>query len=728
MESSVNTEPTLPVPPRKPFRRRRGLTIQSKLLVMLLVVGVGATAVTGFISYYSSAQSLREAAFDQLTSVRANRSAEVQRLFSSVRSAVALASSNASAAEASNAFNAGFSALATSSIEPGGEQSLTAYYTDQFLPKVTERTAKTYAVDSFLPTDPAARYLQAKYTAVVGSDYQKALDYVDPADQGPWSAANATYGPYFADLATKLSFNDVLLLNTTGDIVYSAYKGVDLGTNVETGPFRDSLLADAYEEALRSNTVDTTVTTDFQNYLPAFDEPVLWIVSPVGRDGVVTGALAFQIDVSAINDVMTGGTKWQAQGLGKTGESYLVGPGSTMRSTSRLLVESPKTYRTAVVDAGTAPSVADQIVRTGDPILLQPIETTAAKEGLRGETGLSTETGYTGREALMAYAPLRVQGLDWAIVAQMDTSEAFAPVNQLTQALLIAIIVIVIAVCLLSLGLAQVFLRPIRRLHRAVEETAGGELGTQVDVRSTDEIGDLGRAFNDLSRSLQTKDALLQEEKRQHQDLLRTMMPDDVARRFQGGEETIADDHAGVAVLFADVDGFEQYSRGRESAESLATLNSIFRAFDDEANRLGVEPVRSTRQQGYLASCGLTVRRVDAPRRMVEFALAADRVVRRFNAQLGVDLRLRAGIDFGTVTSGLVGRSGVMFDMWGDTVDLAHRAFEGEERSGIFVTARVAAALPSTIDVVQAEEAADPQTGEPLWRVLPAADAEPTGR
>ncbi len=82
--------------------------------------------------------------------------------------------------------------------------------------------------------------------------------------------------------------------------------------------------------------------------------------------------------------------------------------------------------------------------------------------------------------------------------------------------------------------------------------------------------------------------------------------------------------------------------------------------------------MRTTRS-GYLASCGLSVPRVDNVRRVVDWAEEAQGVLERFNAQHGSKIGLRAGIDTGQVTSGLVGRSSIVYDMWGDAVSLAYR-------------------------------------------------------
>jgi len=104
-----------------------------------------------------------------------------------------------------------------------------------------------------------------------------------------------------------------------------------------------------------------------------------------------------------------------------------------------------------------------------------------------------------------------------------------------------------------------------------------------------------------------------------------------------------------------------------------------------------------TNRQGYLASCGLIVPRVDSARRTVEFALELQKILTRFSDQNGAALTLRAGIDSGTVTSGLVGPSSLVYDMWGDAVSLAHRVQGSGNEPGIFLTQRTVDQLPDTL-------------------------------
>lgn len=240
--------------------------------------------------------------------------------------------------------------------------------------------------------------------------------------------------------------------------------------------------------------------------------PTAWAVSPIGSDGVVSGVLALQLPITAINDVMTGFGGWDAEGLGDTGETYLAGADEQMRSTSRLVLEDPAEFAAQSIAAGEDPAMADKAARVKGTVLLQTTSTEAVQNAAKGQSGTIIADDYLGQEALVAYAPLQIEGLRWVIVAKIDAAEAFQPVTDFTRNLIIATVAMIVLVCLASLILAQIFVRPVRRLVTGVRQVAAGDLSVEVPVKTKNEFGDLGGAFNDMSRSLRTKQELLEDQ------------------------------------------------------------------------------------------------------------------------------------------------------------------------------------------------------------------------
>lgn len=699
------------------FRRRRRLSrisIQSKLLAMLLITSVLSAAVVGAIGYQSGRSSLRDSVFDRLTEVRSAQARQLEAEYRYLQNSLVVYTRGTTATEAMVAFASGFDQLRKEPVTPEQDQAVSDYYRKRFSRSTDATSGTEVDVAALIPTSNAQIYLQSTYTAPF-SDPAKAITIDDARDGSEWSAANARFNDYFRTIVTRFGFEDALLLDTRGNVVYSAYKGPDLGTNIYTGPYKSIRLTQAYQQAMESNALDYVGVTDFADYLPA-DGPTAWMVAPIREGSRVTGVLALQFPIAGVNRIMTGGGDWARVGMGETGESYLVGPDGLMRSNSRLFVQDPQRFEDEVVEAGTSPDVAEKSIRQGGTTMVQPVANEASRQAQRGQSGTLVETDYLGNEALMSYAPVQLAGLDWVVLAKIDTSEAFAPVSDFTRTLVLSTVGIILVVCVAAILLARLFVRPLRRLEAGARQISSGELGVALPVLSRDEFGDLTVAFNDMSRNLRIKEDLLEEQRRENDRLLLSMMPEPVVQRYRDGEENIAQDHQNVTVIFADFIGLDELSADLRADDLLAIVNNLIRQFDAAAESLGIEPVR-TLHNGYLASCGLTVPRLDNIRRTVDFAIEMQRIVDRYRSESGYDVRLRAGINTGTVSSGLIGRSNLAYDMWGSAVDLAYQVQSGTPQAGVYVTDRVREATQDVRQFVSAGTVHANGSEEPIWRL-----------
>lgn len=698
---------------------RRGIlgriSIQSKLILMLVVCTVLAAVIVGGIAYQTGRNSLRTAAMNRLVEIRESQKRSLDTEVTDIRNALITYTHGATTKDALRDFTAAFDQLANAQITPEMDKAIADSYQD--FAKETEKGSGTRLdIAALLPTSNAERYLQAYYTARLPTD-DLAIAADDEHDGSAWSAANAKYHEFFREVVTRFAFEDALLLDARGNVVYSTYKNQDLGTNILTGPYNGSKLRDAFIEAMSSNKADRTVLTDFEFYQPANMAPTAWMVAPIPAAGKADGVLALQFPITKVNRVMTFDKHWTEAGMGETGESILAGEDFLMRSDSRLFLENPEAYRTEAIDAGTPPDIPDIAIRQGGTTLIQPVSPDGHREAQKGYSGTVIAQDYLGHQSIQAYAPIgKSAGLHWSIVAKIDTKEAFAPEATFTRIVVLATTGIIFLVCLLAVLLAQVFLRPIRRLEAGVQRIGAGDYSVEIPVETRDEIGDLTGMFNEMSRSLSVKEDLLNEQRGQIRQLLHSVMPDQIAEKVGHGEEVAAREHPNVTVIYADISGLERVQAELEVGESLSIVNEMIRQFDAAAAEFDVQRVRPVRN-GFLGSCGLTSPRLDNVHRTVGFALECERIIERFNNEAALNLGLRVGIDTGMVRSGLVGEAGPVFDMWGNVVNLAHRIKNGVPEPGIYVTSRVYDVLAETMSFTDAGVIEIDTAKERIWRL-----------
>jgi class 3 adenylate cyclase len=698
-------------------RGMRSLGFQSKLLIMLLAVSVLSVLIAGIIGYLSGTTSLRNAEYQRLVQLRESRAREITAFYDGVSNAAAVLTHSDSTVAAMKGFTGAFADLQKTPLPPGAKETVSSYYATVFDPALEKGTGEKVDAGLFRPTSNAQTYLQALYTAPAKGDFAQSAKIVNAGDPSAWTKLNERYQPFFADFASRFPFDDAMMIDTDGNVVYSVLKQTDLGANVNTGPFKTTKLADGFRRAMQASSVDEVIYTDFEDYAPGYGVPTPWILTPIGDDTGVHGVLALQVSVAAFNDVMTGKRGWQKDGQGRTGETYLAGPDRLMRSVSRELLEDPERFVRDVVANGTPEEVAQRQVVTGDSVLLQPVDTAAVNAALRGQSGVTTAKSYLGPDALAAYMPLKLPSLNWVLLAKVDKSEAFAPVNSFARNIALSTGAIVLGVCLLALLFARILTEPVKRLVAAVQRVSGGELGVTVAVTSRDEFGELASSFNDMSASLLTKQQLIDVQRHENDELLKSLMPETVARRYRDGEENISTQHRDVSVIYAQLLGFDEFSRVLKTEQSVTMLNSLVEAFDGAAERHGVERVRSMQDNGLLATCGLVVPRVDHASRTIAFAKELIDILDRFNDQHGAQLSMRVGIDSGPVTSGLVGERSTVYALWGEAVDLAHRLRESTRAPGVFVSDRVHEAVVGIYPFAESGTIAGVAGPETVWRL-----------
>jgi class 3 adenylate cyclase len=166
--------------------------------------------------------------------------------------------------------------------------------------------------------------------------------------------------------------------------------------------------------------------------------------------------------------------------------------------------------------------------------------------------------------------------------------------------------------------------------------------------------------------------AQIEREKARHEALLHNILPGEVVARLNGGELVIADRFDQATILLADLVGFTAIAASTPAAEMVALLNRIFSEFDRLCRRWRIEKIK-TIGDAYIAAAGLPEWRPDHARSMVEFARAMLLGLKRINAEQRTAFELRIGIHTGPVIAGVIGEQRFLYDVWGESVNLASR-------------------------------------------------------
>ncbi len=197
-----------------------------------------------------------------------------------------------------------------------------------------------------------------------------------------------------------------------------------------------------------------------------------------------TGLLLFEMDMASINSIMFNTNV--LNGLGKTGEAYVVGSDRIMRTSSRF----------------KSNSVNKQLVKT-----------LAVEKAFQNLNGTGEYKDYRNITVLGSYCKINIPGLNWVILVEIDVEEAMIPIYTLRNSIIILSLIISIIIFGIVFIISKRISSPIVKLKLAADSISRGDYDTKLENNSTDEIGDLTSAFNKMSGKIKMQTEELQEER-----------------------------------------------------------------------------------------------------------------------------------------------------------------------------------------------------------------------
>ncbi len=637
---------------------------------MLLMVSSSSILVTAYLGYQSGKSNLTDRVFNQLTSVRASKAYQIESYFKTIRNHIQTLSNDPSMGSAIAEFTNAYRQLDTANLPADASPKINAYYQNEFLPKLAKTEQGSPVLNSFLPESIASNYLQYHYIAANSQPVGK-KHILDKANDGSeYSRLHERYHPIFRNIIEKFGYYDLFLIDADGRIVYTVYKETDFATSLTIGAYNDSNLARLFASIRRSKEKDYARIIDFESYAPSYGAPAAFIAAPIFNQSKFIGVLAIQVPVDEINNVMTGNRKWEGDGLGKSGETYLVGQDYLMRSVSRFLIETPEEYIKTLTALGANKETINRIRQYKTSILAQTVRTPAVEESLMGKQGIKTIRDYRDIPVLSSYAPLQIEGLNWAVLSEIDLAEAYTPIYDFERQLLISATLLMLVVVVLAMVMASFFVKPINQLIESARKVAAGQLDAIATLESQDEFGELAQSFNAMVISLRDQTDLVEEKNRENEQLLLSIFPAAIAKRLKQGEKNIAESISNVTVIFSDLTGFSKLSDSLSAYEIVSILNDLVTSFDETADRYGIEKIK-TIGDSYMAVCGLSVPYLDHDKRAIDFGLEMQAIVRRFSQERNLHLNISLGVNSGDIVAGIVGRNKFLYDVWGDTINIA---------------------------------------------------------
>ncbi|GEM_PF-594202 len=359
------------------FRSMRG-----KLILWFLLLALIPLSVVGGLAYWQAQNALRQAAFDKLEAIRTIKSNQLQLYLSNVQQ------DTNSLANTINTFHQQTvdQLDAVIKLKETQVKDLVKKWHDDAL----DRSSDVVIVTSLAE-------LSADF-ANLGASQVRSLDL--EKDGSAYSIAYRKVQKDNMDDLNVHGYEDVLLIDPSGNVVYSAKKGQFLGANLASDDYKGSNLAELYQQ-LKEATDGQVYIADAALY---GGNIAMYVGSAVYSGTVHLGTFVYHVPFKQINGIMQ-----ERTGMGKTGESFLVGPDKRMRTDSFL----------DSVNRSVSASFSGTIEKNG-------IDTPAVRAALSGQRGINVLLDYRAEHCLVDYSPFNAFGLNWVIIAKKDVAESIA--------------------------------------------------------------------------------------------------------------------------------------------------------------------------------------------------------------------------------------------------------------------------------------------------------------
>ena len=493
---------------------------------------------------------------------------------------------------------------------------------------------------------------------------------------------------FFSRLLAKFGYYDLFLINIDSEeIVYSVEKETDYGTSLETGSYRRSGLAKVVEAVKDNPGKGFVQIVDFKPYAPSYGTPAAFLAAPIYNGPHLIGIFAVQLPNDRFNQVLSGNRDWEQEGLGKTGQVYAVGSDLLMRSDSRLLLEDTEKYLQQISQTSIPNQTIDLIEKLKTSVLLQPIDTQATNSAINGESGIAVVNNYRGVPAITSYAPLKIEGLDWGIIAEIERGEAFKPIYAFQIYFGILSVILLLLISWLAGFLAQNSIAPIKKLTNAARQLKAGK-DVEIELNREDEFGELAAEFKDIAEEINTQQKILTQKNQANARLLANSLPvKAIAQWQQGQQQKIIDTITKVTILYGRIIGLSSLADKKSTTEISNIFNQLIADCDRYTAQYGLEK-QNTIWDNYVAVCGLSQSHLDQSQRTLNVALKMIEAIAQINHKFQTNLAWRIAIHSGKLTAGVVGEEKFAYKLWGETADIVtHLNTKGANNSIVITKA-----------------------------------------
>ena len=469
----------------------KDIQITKKFPLVMITFALFSAMATGLIAYNKTADSMEQTARDNLKSLLASRKSALVQYFDTIIHQVTFHAKSPLIIDSLKSFSEAWDDLGTNQ---------------------SQHLQQLYIHQNPYPKGRRSAFLTAP-------------------DNSQYSQLHKQIHPLLSSVIDTESYYDLFLINRNGDLLYSVQKEPDFATNLLTGLWKKTNLAELFRRINDAPLTGKTHISDFSPYQPSDNKPASFIGTAIfDQRSHYLGAIILQLPIEPIDKIMQ-----VTAGMGETGETYVVGPDLLMRSNSRFFQDRS--------------------------ILTTRVDTLSVQRALQGETGFGVIRDYRKVPVYSSFVPFSVLSMKWAMLAEIDAAEVLKPVYDMSRFLLISGLLITFVIFIFGYLLSSDISKPIVAMTKMMKRLSDNDLDINISVNERqDEVGKMAEAMVIFKKNAIEREQLKNElSKIANLDALTGLYTRKYAmEHLQLLMEDSAGDLSKLVLKFIDLDNFKQ--------------------------------------------------------------------------------------------------------------------------------------------------------------------------
>ena len=483
-------------------------SLENRLKAAILGAALLLSLLLLFASFIILSSYIKKETKENLQSLSQFKSQQTEQYLQQFQEQIILAGKEDMLKEAFEDLSTGFSGIESDSYElpeyPGissMSKALEDYYNSVVSPYLLSKNPGNSLPVNILPDETKARITQFLYIANNTSPLGYKSTMLKAGDGSTFSNAHQTYHPYFKKLIGSLGISDILLIDgKTGNIFYTFQKNLDFGTNIYSGPLKDSELALVCQEALANDKSDQPVFSDFSLYMPSGYKPVSFIALPIKSNSTTKGLIVFEMNATNLDQILYGINSNKINNFIKNGGNlYIIGDDFKYRTNDSRLRFQKDEFIQDLEKRKLKKNIIARIDSIGTTVQLISLPNNLFEKASLGYDDLTSFKDAAGKHVIASVSPLYTQFGNWFLIVQKNKKEVYQTANRLLLWGLLLLLLLTAVVLFFAGKFSSIISSKLKLISKNLHSTLLGIEPGNTEIISDDELGSVFNQVSDLS-------------------------------------------------------------------------------------------------------------------------------------------------------------------------------------------------------------------------------------